>query len=104
MDEHVFDKKATELIKGSAIILMVYHHLFIHRGQGRCFVSLFDMLGDDVRFKAALFGKICVALFFLLSGFGINRGRTNDFSFSQEVGKVFIRLKKLYFCRAARKT
>ena len=96
MDEHIFDRKATDLIKGSSIILMVYHHLFIHRGRGRCFVSLFDVLGDEVRFQAALFGKICVAIFFLLSGFGINRGRTDFFSFSREVGKVFSRLKKLY--------
>lgn len=58
MDERVFDKKATELIKGTAIILMVYHHLFIHRDQERCFISLFDMLGGMiVAFKLLYLGR-----------------------------------------------
>ena len=92
--EITFDKKSTTIIKGIAILLMVYHHLFIHRSD---FVFCFGIFPDSVRYEFALFGKICVAIFFFLSGFGINRNRNKSFSINGELKKVGKRLKTLFF-------
>lgn len=94
--EKQFDKNATLLIKGIAVSMMVYHHLFIHRTDGREFVFLFNLFDDNVRYETALFGKLCVAIFFCLSGFGIGRNRLKTFSIRLEFLKVFKRLRKLF--------
>ena len=88
-----FDKRSSITIKGIAVLLMVYHHLFIHRSD---FVFCFGAFPDIVRYKAALFGKICVSVFFFLSGFGINRNRSRVFNFNVEVKKVVKRLRTLF--------
>lgn len=50
----------TNIIKGIAICAMLWHHLFLEHKEYGEFV-----------FKQALTGKVCVALFVFLSGYGM---------------------------------
>ena len=50
----------TNIIKGIAICAMLWHHLFLEHQEYGEFV-----------FKLALTGKVCVALFVFLSGYGM---------------------------------
>lgn len=70
MDEKIlFDKKCTTIIKGIAIVLMVCHHMW-------GFETLRDFDGIWIDLAPILIalgkaGKICVAVFAFISGYGI---------------------------------
>ena len=68
-----FTQEDTRRLKGLAVILMIVHHLFII--AGRINADLFPvpqihLFGSSFMALSAAFGKICVSLFFILSGFG----------------------------------
>lgn len=67
-----FTKRDTKILKGIAICLMLCHHLFTFPDMlvGVSFVSLPFIEGMSVATRAGEFGKICVALFTLLGGYG----------------------------------
>ncbi len=66
-----FTKEDTKAIKGIAIIFMLYHHLFAfpERAGGE-WQSLFMIGGEQVAYLLGNFGKICVAVFMFLAGYG----------------------------------
>ena len=67
----MFTKKETNFCKGIAILLMLFHHLFNDYEEYAGYVVSFSPLNAErVRFYAVL-GKICVAMFVFLSGYGI---------------------------------
>lgn len=87
--EWKFTKEDTKIIKGVAILLMLAHHLWAYpeRLSGKLIslgmgIGYIEYLGN--------FGKICVSIFFFLSGYGIYKSSLNK--------KVDIikRIKKLY--------
>lgn len=63
LPEHPFDVVATNVCKGVAICLMLFHHCFMYYRGG------LDAVGVSLQGG----GKICVAIFCLLSGFGLMR-------------------------------
>lgn len=69
-----FTRRDTKIIKGIAICLMLYHHLFAFPERateyGENFVSLFYWGETNLSVCLGAFGKICVPLFTLLSGYG----------------------------------
>lgn len=67
-----FTKRDTAMMKGAAICLMLWHHLFTfpERLEGIAVISMPFINGDTLAVAAGQFGKICVALFALLSGYG----------------------------------
>lgn len=73
-----FEKRDTLAVKGVAILLMLFYHLFESQ-------ELIVSLNVDHRpFPQELFlmlsgyGNICVALFVFLSAYGITKGLTAD--------------------------
>ncbi len=67
----------TSAMKAVAIALMVCHHAFLwteRLSNGNGYDSLF-VYNDGLRLESSIasFGKICVALFMLLSGYGISK-------------------------------
>lgn len=80
MKNKLFDKKNTLLLHGIAILMMIYHHLFVSGNnwfvnEGK---SLFDGLNfisigkaDTFQMTVAWFCKICVAVFAFTSGYGM---------------------------------
>lgn len=73
MNEFKFDTKCTKLSKGIAIILMVCNHIY----------PILDWIYDENKYVSIMlgskslaayiggFGKICVAIFAFLTGYGL---------------------------------
>ena len=71
----VFDKKQTNIVKGIAICLLLWHHLFYNTPERYDdFVSVY-ILPDGVPLECfiSFFCKICVSVFLFLSGYGLYR-------------------------------
>lgn len=69
-----FSRDDTKLVKGFAIILMLYHHLFAYPAErlqpGVSYTPLLTFTTVDSAMLLGLFGKLCVALFLFLGGYG----------------------------------
>ena len=60
-------------MKGAALCLMLYHHLFAYPdriGEGISFISLCSFGETTLSTYIGQFGRICVPIFLLLSGYG----------------------------------
>ena len=71
MNKVTFTKKHTQIAKGFAIILMLFDHLF-WMDYGK-YTSVFPKLPDGHSLEWAIgsVGNICVAMFLMLSGYGM---------------------------------
>ncbi len=97
MSKLYFTKEHTQIAKGVAILLMIAHHLFafperIYINSG--YISMVSLFGYDIEFLIGIFGKLCVAMYLFLSGYGI-------YMIIQVKGKltykeIFERIKKIY--------
>lgn len=71
MNNDVFSKKHTSIAKGLAMILMLFDHLFwLENGK---YISLVPVKisGETVEWAIGSIGNICVAMFLVLSGYGM---------------------------------
>lgn len=78
LSEKTFSKKDTLVIKGIAILLMMYHHCFRDESLYRNFEISFFPFSEHYVVKLATVGKICVPLFAFLSGYGLYLSYTNS--------------------------
>ena len=68
----VFDKRQTNIAKGVAVLLLLWHHLFYNKPEYyERFTSIFVYQGVPIECRIATFCKVCVAIFLVLSGFGL---------------------------------
>jgi hypothetical protein len=65
-----FEKEDTNICKAIAVLLMLWHHLFYQHPE----ISLVGNYGVGIPYHVATFGKICVTIFTVLSGYGIMYG------------------------------
>lgn len=65
-----FTKKNTLAMKGIAILMMLFHHLFLP-GRYEVFNISFAPFSEELTIKVAFFFKICVAIFAFLTGYGL---------------------------------
>lgn len=68
-----FSKRDTKIIKGVAICLMLYHHLFAYPNKvldGNVFISLYTFGETTLSTYIGQFGRICLPMFVFLSGYG----------------------------------
>lgn len=100
---YTFTKNDTLCIKALAVMLMLIHHLFTFPekfAEGVSFTSMYTF-PDAVTIEsiAGNFGKLCVALFMLLSGYGIYKSymaKEQPVSGKTAAGMVIKRLKSVY--------
>lgn len=84
-----FDIRDTNAIKGVAVVLLLWHHLFYSDN----FIESFEL--HNIAEIISYYSKVCVAIFIILSGYGLNESwRTKKYSISKFYKKNF---KKLYF-------
>lgn len=91
-----FTKSDTKVVKGIAIILMLYHHLFAFPDrlpEGIQYVSAFSLSGETISYWIGLFGKICVALFTFMAGYGTYYSCKNK---DDNRKAIYNKLKSLY--------
>jgi hypothetical protein len=79
----------TNFSKGVAMCLMILHHLFWNvTAMG---VSIYYMAISQ---EIGILGKVCVSIFLLLSGYGLDKSVKNDY----KIGEFYKRhLSKIYF-------
>ncbi len=95
-----FSREDTKVMKGIAIILMLYHHLFRFPERIADTIQYIPLLtrGDiSTAYLLGDFGKLCVALFLFLSGYGTFlsfRKHSEDDAASTRI--VLAKVKNLY--------
>lgn len=97
-ETYKFTKYETNSIKLIAVILMLAHHLFSFpdRIKETCYYNSLLLNSDNktIEMELASFGKICVALFLLLGGYGLFQSYVKD---KTHVNKMLIkRIFNLY--------
>ena len=66
-----FTKKDTQMLKGIAIICMLIHHLFLDPSRYKGYSVDFWPLTETITTHIALAMKLCVAIFVMLSAYGM---------------------------------
>ena len=67
-------KEHSLLLYGVAILLMVCHHLFgFPERLHTAYISIGQFYGRDIEFAFGVFGKMCVAIYAFISGYGMFR-------------------------------
>lgn len=94
-----FSKKDTSFIKGVAICFMLYHHLFTfpERVVAGEFISLIYVNGTRLSLLLGAFGRICVPMFTLLSGYGVYRSSLRGNDGTSLVSRRIVNLYKTYW-------
>lgn len=76
--EHIsreFTIQETNIAKGIACMLLLFHHLFYHESK---FELFWHLANPPLISTAATLGKVCVAMFLLLSGYGMVKSAEFD--------------------------
>lgn len=71
--EYRFDAEVSQIVKGVAIIIMLFHHLFGNLDwvlEENSFFSI-PMLNHSLEYFLAVPGKICISIYAFLSGYGL---------------------------------
>ena len=77
----IFDKRQTNIAKGVSVLLLLWHHLFYNNQDNyQLFHSVFIFKGIPVECFLADFCKVCVAVFLILSGYGLCKSWERDSS------------------------
>lgn len=88
LSDKIFSKRNTNIIKGAAILILCWHHLF----WSNVAVPL-DLKNTNAMEVLVPLTKVCVALFTMLSGYGINESYKKS---NKSYGKFnFVHVKKL---------
>lgn len=72
-EKYQFDGEVSQIVKGIAIIIMVFHHLFGNLEwivEGNNFFSL-SIGTQSLEYFFAVPGKICISIYAFLSGYGL---------------------------------
>lgn len=67
-----FDKRQTNIAKGVAVLMLLWHHLFFNNEENyKKFISIIPGTNVPIECYISDFCKVCVAIFLLLSGYGL---------------------------------
>lgn len=92
------DKEDSAWLKGIAVLLMLWHHLFAFPERIVPPASYLPLLaGVDVEGLVAQFGKICVPVFLFLSGYGVAHIARSDARHHVERALAFLKIYWFYF-------
>ena len=80
-----FSKNDSNVIKGVAIIMMMWHHCFLSGRSDSYIISFWPFFKEQVVAMAGFF-KICVSLFAFVSGYGLYQSFNKNYSNKKIVG------------------
>lgn len=88
--EFNFNKEKSTIIKGIAIILMIVHHLFAFpdRIQTPSYYLSMPILNNNIAYYIGVFGRICVAIYLFISGYGLYLKYEKEKNFKWVVGNI----------------
>ena len=88
----LFDIRRTNIPKGVALLLLLWHHLFYNSPQYyNSFTSLYVFHGVPIECQIARFCKVCVAIFLVLSGYGLTKSFSKYYKNNSINGKLSFR-------------
>lgn len=88
-----FSKTHTQIAKGIAILMMLYHHLYVVPERiDNNFFSLIDQFIPNAQITIAVFCKLCVCIYVFLSGFGLYHSLKNKKSLLDMYKNIGVRL------------
>lgn len=98
----IFDEKQTQIAKGIAIMLMVWHHLFSYpvRIEHVTYIPFFPPNVLRMELLIGMFGKICVSIFLFLSGYGMYQSMSHrgKGSIKYSLSKMFQFMTQYWIC------
>ena len=92
-----FSRRDTKIIKGVAICLMLYHHLFAYPNKvldGNVFISLYTFGETSLSTYIGQFGRICLPMFVFLSGYGSYLSSLKSSKLQSMIGKQILGVYK----------
>lgn len=92
-----FTQEDTKIAKAVAVVLMCIHHLFAFPERLSDTVNYIPMFGRNYEFILGTFGKICVAMFVCLSGYGTYLSLKNKKNLSEYIPHKILGLYKKYW-------
>lgn len=100
-----FTKQHTNLCKGVAICIMLFHHLFFREESWSLYHYIIQVRTKPLIGFIAIHGKICVAIFVLLSAYGltftmtkmIGNGKSIAKTYRAFIGTHILKLYELYW-------
>lgn len=93
----MFDKRDTNICKGIAILLMVFHHTYTNSAVYPYFID------EDINFLEFLasVGKVCVSLLTILSGYGLSKKYSKEkYDFKESIkfsGNCYLKILLIYW-------
>lgn len=97
--KHAFTKDDTKAMKGIAVVLMMLHHLwgFPNRLPMDKQLCGFEIMvyGKDLMYVVGTFGKICVAIFSFLGGYGLWKKTRSSYSLTSDIIRLYKALWKV---------
>lgn len=90
----IFEKRHSEMLKGIAILMMMFHHLFGFRSwiaDENMYHCIFA--GNTILFAVASYCKVCVGIFIFITGYALYLKKEN---YLDLCGRVFRFLKKYW--------
>lgn len=95
----LFDLRQTNIAKGLALLMLLWHHLFFNSAEYYdLFVSVYNHGSKPIECSIAVFCKVCVAIFLMLSGYGLFKSFEKYSSRNQVDGKLPV-TKQLVFVK-----
>jgi fucose 4-O-acetylase-like acetyltransferase len=88
-----FGRQESAHIKGVAIVMLILHHLFLFPSGNPWFTSIFFNRWGGVEFFLSSVSKLCIPLFFFVSGYGLWQASCHDKHLWKS---CFRRLKNIY--------
>jgi hypothetical protein len=76
--EIIFSRQQSAYIKGVAVVMLILHHLFLFPSANPWFTSIVGNNWGGVEFFFSSVGKLCIPLFFFVSGFGLWHASVRD--------------------------
>ena len=73
-----FGRQESAHIKGVAIVMLILHHLFLFPSGNPWFTSIFFNRWGGVEFFLSSVSKLCIPLFFFVSGYGLCQASCHD--------------------------
>ena len=98
MKNYTFSKVDTSCVKGLAVIMMLWHHLFTFPeklNDGITFQNIYIFKnGQTLEYILGDFGKLCVAIFIMISGYGVYKSfRVTNENYTENIVR---RVKNIY--------
>ncbi len=85
----IFDRHQASLVRGTAIIMLVLHHCFLFPTPDPWYSSILPGSPGTVEFFLASVSKLCIPLFFFVSGYGLwTAGHRSRHPWTETFGRV----------------